>query len=145
MCGCLSHAPYWGPGPQPRYVPWPGIELVTPWSKGRCSIHGATPAGAAWLFLINRCKHCGSLLIFLKEFTNVRRRGLEFKAFHPKSQTLPNNLYIPKYGCYLCYLWWVYKHFKYMFVLYRVYYTFLNFILMSCIKNTWHIVKIHDM
>ena len=21
MCGCLSHAPYWGPGPQPRHVP----------------------------------------------------------------------------------------------------------------------------
>ena len=20
-CGCLSHAPYWGPGPQPRHVP----------------------------------------------------------------------------------------------------------------------------
>ena len=21
MCGCLSHASYWGPGPQPRHVP----------------------------------------------------------------------------------------------------------------------------
>ena len=21
MCGCLSHAPYWGPDPQPRHVP----------------------------------------------------------------------------------------------------------------------------
>ena len=21
MCGCLSHAPYWGPGPKPRRVP----------------------------------------------------------------------------------------------------------------------------
>ena len=21
MCGCLSHAPYWGPGQQPRHVP----------------------------------------------------------------------------------------------------------------------------
>ena len=21
MCGCLSHAPYWGPGLQPRHVP----------------------------------------------------------------------------------------------------------------------------
>ena len=21
MCGCLSHTPYWGPGPQPRYGP----------------------------------------------------------------------------------------------------------------------------
>ena len=29
VCGCLSHAPYWGPGPQPRHVPRLGIELVT--------------------------------------------------------------------------------------------------------------------
>ena len=26
MCGCLSSAPYWGPGPQPRPVPWLGID-----------------------------------------------------------------------------------------------------------------------
>ena len=26
MCGCPSHAPYWGPGPQPRHVPCLGIE-----------------------------------------------------------------------------------------------------------------------
>ena len=24
MCGCLSHVPCWGPGPQPRHVPWLG-------------------------------------------------------------------------------------------------------------------------
>ena len=24
LIGCLSHAPSWGPGPQPRHVPWPG-------------------------------------------------------------------------------------------------------------------------
>ena len=22
MCGCLSHTPHWGSGPQPRHVPW---------------------------------------------------------------------------------------------------------------------------
>ena len=26
MCGCLSCAPYWGPGLQPRHVPRLGIE-----------------------------------------------------------------------------------------------------------------------
>ena len=26
MCGCLLHAPYWGPGPQPRPVPRLGID-----------------------------------------------------------------------------------------------------------------------
>ena len=29
MCTCLSHGPHWGPGPQPRHVPWLGIELET--------------------------------------------------------------------------------------------------------------------
>ena len=28
--GCFSRDPHWGPGLQPRSVPWPGIELVTP-------------------------------------------------------------------------------------------------------------------
>ena len=27
MCGCLSCAPYWGPGPGPKHVPWLGIKL----------------------------------------------------------------------------------------------------------------------
>ena len=31
MCGCLSHGPYWGPGQQPRHVPWLGIEPATLW------------------------------------------------------------------------------------------------------------------
>ena len=29
VCGCLSRAPSWGPDPQPRHVPWLGIELAT--------------------------------------------------------------------------------------------------------------------
>ena len=44
MCGCLSQAPYWGPGPQPRHVLWLGIELVTLCFTGWYSIHWATPA-----------------------------------------------------------------------------------------------------
>ena len=35
MCGCLSRAPYWGPGPQPRCVPWLGIEQATLWFAGQ--------------------------------------------------------------------------------------------------------------
>ena len=46
MCGCLSHAPYWGPGPQPRHVPWLEIELVTLWCADGHSIHWATAARA---------------------------------------------------------------------------------------------------
>ena len=46
MCSCLSHAPYRGPGPQPRHVPWLGIEPTTLWFAGLDSIHWATPARA---------------------------------------------------------------------------------------------------
>ena len=49
MCGCLSHAPNWGPGPQPRHVPWLGIELATLCFSGPCSIHWVTPARANFL------------------------------------------------------------------------------------------------
>ena len=31
MCGCLLCGPHWGPGQQPRQVPWLGIELATLW------------------------------------------------------------------------------------------------------------------
>ena len=31
ICGCVSRTSYWGPGPQPRNVPWVGIEQVTLW------------------------------------------------------------------------------------------------------------------
>ena len=41
----LAH-PYWGPGPQPRHVPWLGIEPVTLCFTGWHSIHWATPARA---------------------------------------------------------------------------------------------------
>ena len=34
ICGCLSRTPYWGPGLQPRHVPWLGIELETLWFAG---------------------------------------------------------------------------------------------------------------
>ena len=54
MCGCLSHASYWGPGPQHRHVPWPGIEPATLRSKGRHSIHWATPARAKRQYLLSK-------------------------------------------------------------------------------------------
>ena len=37
VCCCLSCAPYWGPGLQPRRVPWLGIEPATLWFTGWCS------------------------------------------------------------------------------------------------------------
>ena len=51
MCGCLSCAPYWRPGLQPRHVPWLGIKSATLWFTGWNSIHWATPAMALLVFL----------------------------------------------------------------------------------------------
>ena len=50
-CGCLLHAPCWGPGLQPRLMPWLGIEPRILWFTGWCSIYWATPARAISLFL----------------------------------------------------------------------------------------------
>ena len=43
MCGCLSCAPYWGPGLQPRNVPGLVIQSAIPWLAGH-SVHWATLA-----------------------------------------------------------------------------------------------------
>ena len=51
MCSCLSCGPHWGPGPQPRHMPWLGIEPVTLWFAGWHSIHWATPTRAENLYL----------------------------------------------------------------------------------------------
>ena len=52
MCGCVLHTPHWGPGLQPRHVPWLGIEPMTLWFTGWHSIHWATPSRALHLFFI---------------------------------------------------------------------------------------------
>ena len=44
--------PNWGPGPQPRHVPWLGIKLATFLFAGQRSVHWATPARATPTFLI---------------------------------------------------------------------------------------------
>ena len=51
MCCCLWCATNWGPGLQPRLVPWLGIKPVTLWFTGWNSVHWATPARTTyWLF-----------------------------------------------------------------------------------------------
>ena len=69
MCGFLLIAPYWGPGPQPRQVPWLGIKWVTLWFTGQHSIHWAPPARADSLCIFNLwhftydVSRCGPLCI----------------------------------------------------------------------------------
>ena len=52
MYGCLSYAPYWGPGPQTRDVPWLGTEPVTLWFSCQHSVHWATLARAGNFILM---------------------------------------------------------------------------------------------
>ena len=68
VCGCLSCAPYWWPGLQPRHVPWLGIKLVTLCFAGQHSIYWATPARAThfliglFAFLVLSCIHSWYIL-----------------------------------------------------------------------------------
>ena len=41
MCDCLLYSPNWGPGSQPRHVPWLGIEPAALWFTGWHSIHSS--------------------------------------------------------------------------------------------------------
>ena len=50
MCGCLSHTPHWGPGLQPRYVPWTGNQTGDPLTHRPALNHWATPARAKYNF-----------------------------------------------------------------------------------------------
>ena len=45
----LLHTPNWGPGPQPRHMPWLGVKPLTFHFAGWCSIPWATPARACHL------------------------------------------------------------------------------------------------
>ena len=53
--------PHWGPSLQPRHVPWLGVQPVTLWLAGQCSIHWATPARARLTFVINPVVRCGKV------------------------------------------------------------------------------------
>ena len=51
VCSSCRNSFLLGTGPQPRHVPWLGIELATLWLVGRNSIHWATPARVRNSFL----------------------------------------------------------------------------------------------
>ena len=54
LTGCFSHTPSQRPGPQPRHVPWLGIEPTTLCFSGQHSIHWATSARAVCFVWHNR-------------------------------------------------------------------------------------------
>ena len=91
MCGCLSCTPNWGHGPQPRHVPWLGIEPVTLWFLGQRSVH--------WLSFIKM----GKIILVLPTFHNCYERytGVRHvKTLWKTSNPIPvviNWKYTPKY------------------------------------------------
>ena len=90
-----SHAPYWGPGPQPRHVPWWGFKLVTLWFAGWHLIHWATPARATlhciyWMHYCSFCNHNPSFQV-----------RITFAEISPRLMKIFNNsLSLPKRHMY---------------------------------------------
>ena len=76
MCGCLSCVPYWRTDPQPRHVPWLGIEPATLWFTGQLSIHWATPARGKLCFL---CDNFSFILLDKSHTYNIFSLGLPVK------------------------------------------------------------------
>ena len=60
--GCLSHTRNWGPGPQPRHVPWLGTELTTFQFTDQHSIHYTNQG---YLHSLNAYKRVVSKLTYL--------------------------------------------------------------------------------
>ena len=71
MCGCLSCAPYRGPGLQPRHVPWLGIKSAALWLAGPHSVHWTTLAMADFTLINNHYNICISLLLLLLISKNI--------------------------------------------------------------------------
>ena len=90
MCGCLSHTPSWGLGPQPRHVPWPRMEPATLCFAGWCSsteLHEPELFLFYFLFIDYRKKEGGG-----------ERRG---SAFSPVHAFTGWSLHVPGLGGHL--------------------------------------------
>ena len=97
QCVVASHVPPTGDlAPQPRHVPWLGIQLVTLWFAGQHSIHWATPARAALHYVEYHPKHT-KMQYGKKGFNERVWRGLG-RGRHPKSL-------LPLSGACHSYLW----------------------------------------
>ena len=93
MCGCLSHAPYWRPGPQPKQVPWLGVKPVTLWFPGPHSIHWVTPA-RRYVFWY----HCGYIMWFCVKLHKSRPCIFVFLEKGKKMTSLLYSHLIQLYG-----------------------------------------------
>ena len=69
----LSHAPNWGPGVQPRHVPWLEIEPVTFWFSGRQASTQSTEPYQPGLF-----HHIFSLLSVIRDILSLFHSHTKF-------------------------------------------------------------------
>ena len=94
VCSCLSHAPYWGPGPQPRHVPWLRIQSATHCFAVWRSIHWATPARVT--FTLNSMLVCVWILSWVKPRTHSGSRTLRHQdALNPRTPWIPRTPWVP--------------------------------------------------
>ena len=91
MCGRLSHAPYWGPGQQPRHMPWLGIKLLPLASQALSQSTEPHQPGQPPYFYFSNFEHLGSRACLLFIFTWMSNRHLkinisnsEYLLFSPK-------------------------------------------------------------
>ena len=85
MCDCLSRVPNWGPGPQPRHVPWLGIKPATLWFTGQCSIHWAPPARAINFFFKLHVPTSTSFQLVFSSASSPLSAFIELKKLRPCS------------------------------------------------------------
>ena len=101
MCGCLLCAPYWGPGPQPRHVPWLAIEPATfqftvtvqfssLWTfTVQHAVHWASPARASLLCRLGSA-YKWDHMVFVRNTTQQKEK----RSSYPLRQ----------HGCSLCFI-----------------------------------------
>ena len=109
MCGCLSRAPYWGPGLQPRRVPSLGIKLMTLWFTGQQSTGPHQPGHILVLFLfIDEREGKNIDLVFhpfthsLLDFCICPGQGSNPQPWHVETTLKPTEL--PTQGALFIYL-----------------------------------------
>ena len=112
MCDCLSRAPYWGPGLQPRHMPWLGLNWPPLGSQaGTQSTQPHQPVSFFFFFLYGQVifycicttalvylnphlRICLLIFFFEREGKGKRERNIDVKKKH----WLVASLYVPQPG-----------------------------------------------
>ena len=91
---CLSQDPSWSLGLQPRHEPWPGIEPVTFWFAGQCSINWATPSRTVFSYHVKfTIEICNSIIVNIFSKLCICHDNPNLEHFHPNKKN-----HIPTYS-----------------------------------------------